>query len=351
MSIKAKPTVQDILARFNSAMKTAEEAPKLQDDGVLSDPEVDDKEAEIGDEEAAPKPEDDVDELNKNKERGEDAGQVLGSIAKEAADAHYDALMKEAALFGEVFAQAAMNQMNGYSQYDDLAMLCKQAEDEAYANTLDALSQCNECPSSVGMEVDAPDPEDDVEELDKDEERGETAGQVLGATKEAEYMDEDTFFELCKQAADEAYMNTMQAMQPQQPMPMQQPMPQQPMPQQDPVAEEAYDNTLDQIQGGGEASLSDAAEAVSTSAEAALEAAKAAKTLTEAIQEQEEEPEEDYEGSEGADSPEAAQEAYDNTMAYLQQPQMPMQPQPQVEPDPAQEEAYANTMAALQGQG
>ena len=340
MSIKAKPTVQDILARFNSAMKTAEEAPKLQDDGVLSEPEVEDKAAETGDEKAAPKPEDDVDELEKNKERGEDAGQVLGAIAKEAAEAHYSALKKEAALFGEVFAQAAMANMRkqaAYNESSDFDSLCKQAAEEAYANTLEALSQCNECPSSVGMEVDAPKPEDDVEELDKNEERGDAAGQVLGATKEAGYMDEDEFFALCKQAADEAYTNTMQAIQPEMAQPMAAEPEQEPAPVEAPEAPEAPE---------AEASLSDAANAVSTSAAAALEAAKAAKTLTEAIQEQEAEPEEEPEEEEEPMpeyNPEVAQEAYDNAMAYMQQPQ--------VEPDPAQEEAYANTMAALQGQG
>ena len=294
MSIKAKPTVQDILARFNSAMKTAEDATELQDTGVLSDPEPNDASAEVGKEKAAPAPADDVAELNKDKERGEDAGQVLGAIAKEAAEAHRNALQKEAAVFGEIFAKAAVDQMNKLAAEKDAQLM-----------------------------------------------------------KEAQAQEEQYIYVLCKQAADEAYMNTMQAMQgvpsPEMggmPAPEMGGMPEGGVPE-DAIAQEAYDNTMGEL-SQPEATLGDAADAVTTSAEAALQAAKAATALTKAVQEQATEPESEPEPApepapEDRYDPEAAQEAYDNTMAYMQQPQ--------VEPDPAQEEAYANTMAALQGQG
>ena len=279
MSIKAKPTVQDILARFNSALKTAEEAPQLQDDNLPSEPEVDDKAAEVGKEVAAPDAPDDVEELDKNKERGEDAGQVLGAIAKEAAEAHYDALKKEAAVFGEIFAKAAVEQMN---------KLAAEREEQL---------------------------------------------QKQAAEQEELYFDQ-----LCKQAAEEAYMNTMQAMQPAEAAPAEA------VPAEAPVAEP---EVVAEPEPAPEATLGDAAEAVTTSAQAALEAARAATALTKAVQEQAEpevvaEPEPAPEAAPAEEAPaydpEAAQEAYDNTMAYLQQ-----------QGDPVAEQAYANTMAAMQG--
>ncbi len=297
MSIKAKPTVQDILARFNSAMKTAEEAQQLQDDGLLSDPQSNDKDAEVGKEEAAPAPADDVEELDKDKERGEDAGQVLGAIAKEAAEAHYDALKKEAAVFGEIFAKAAVDQMNKLAAEYDEQMQKQSSEQEAMY-----------------------------------------------------------FGRLCKQAAEEAYVNTLQAMQPGLVDELGNPiaLPAESVPAEElPVASVPVEATT--AEAAPEATLGDAADAVTTSAQAALEAARAATALTKAIQEQDEGPEEDaapadlQEEDEPVYDPEAAQEAYDNTMSYLQQPQM--QPQPQAGYDPVAEQAYANTMAAMQGQG
>ena len=282
MSIKAKPTVQDILERFNAAMKTAEEAPKLQDDNLPSEPEVDDKAAEVGKEEAAPAAADDVAELNKNKDRGEDAGQVLGAIAKEAAEAHYDALKKEAAVFGEIFAKAAVEQMNKLAAERDAA-LQKEAADH---------------------------------------EEAELARQ-------------------CKLAADEAYANTLAALQAATAEAA--PAPAEPAP-----AEAAPVATEPAAEPAPEATLGDAATAVTTAADAALEAAKAATALTKAIQEQAAAPveaEPSAPAEEQAIDPEAVQQAYDNTMAYLDQPA----PGAAQQPDEVAQQAYANTMAAMQG--
>lgn len=260
MSEKPTPKLTDILARFNASSEKIASDDEEKKDGDHPDEEK--KKEDRLDEEHEAEREESADE--------EDVSKSLTEIAEKAVSHHTDSLQKEAMLFGQLFADAAMDRMQKTAQFESI-------ENEAYQYAMNELSQ----------------------------------------TKVASLYENAYFHTLQKLAEGEAYGMAMDQLQaPMQPVPEQgaMPVPSEMYPgmypesivpqEEEPLPEEL----LPEGDPEEAADMESVADAVTAAAEAAREAARAANTLAENFSA---EPEGDI------DLPKVAQEAYDVALQAL----------------------------------
>ena len=145
MSEKPAISISDILADFNSRMKVAEdeEKPETVDGGdepkedVAEDAKDDSEDKEKGEEQPA----DDTGD----KEDDDTLSDSLKDIAEEAVNEHTAALKKEAALFGQVFADSVISSMRRAATQEKLAELY----DATYMETLKKLADAMPMPGTM----------------------------------------------------------------------------------------------------------------------------------------------------------------------------------------------------------
>ena len=232
MSEKKTPRITDILERLNASVKTAEEEEQAKDvitEDSLDDPELQD--ASANNEEVA---NDGIEE-----EEPADDAESLTSIAKQASLSHRAALRKEAALFGEIFADSVMGRINKYNEALDktasdeedlmgvfeeayMAVLTKMASEEAYQAAADAIASAacvagqvadaaNTLAENVGDAEDDIDEEDDDADIYPESLEDEDEGEIGDEDEDA---DEEVGGAPIPSVVSDAYQNAMQAMSP-----------------------------------------------------------------------------------------------------------------------------------------
>lgn len=241
---KPTPKLTDILSRFNaSTEKTAS----------------DDEEKKKED---CPEEEH---ENEKEESDDEDVSKSLNEMAEEAVAHHTDSLQKEAMLFGQLFADAAMDRMQKTAQFESI-------ENEAYQYAMNELSQ----------------------------------------TKVASLYEDAYLHTLQKLAEGEAYGMALDQLQaPVQPMPVQNtlPIPSEMPPGMYPESlAPTEEDLLPEYDPEETADVEPVANAVEAAAEAAQEAARAANTLAENLS---------ADPNVTVDLPKVAQEAYDVALQAL----------------------------------
>lgn len=145
MAEKKRPTLSELLKKFAEAG----EAPELSEEELAAQQAAEQAAAQVPPSSApdggtsAGEVAEAAAQAAASEEQAVDAGQALCDIAQQYIDEHNEALGKEAQIFGEIFARAAVSEMRsqaGQTEDELLRQKCASVYEDAYAVTMRKLA-------------------------------------------------------------------------------------------------------------------------------------------------------------------------------------------------------------------